>query len=476
MRGGAHARPTPLLFVSVHLTALAKRICLCVFSTLLLFCGFQWNLWRVADRKWFLNHQRDMESQILGRLVKSRQAGLFSAGGLTGFVSPDARAVEYDDEPFEYQYAAYRDCLAFGAYTPYMSHVGGQGLVFGLLDAVIGISPRAKLELFHAFTSLLSAVVLATVVLWFYREFGLPASMLVLASAVLTPWLTVFGRNLWWCIWAFYLPMAAVMHFLRRSSNVSGRRAVTFGTLVFATVLVKCLITGYEYITTALIMALAPFVYYAVLRRHTMGAFLRGALAAFLGECLAVGVSVAILCVQVAAVKGSAQAGLEHMARALKKRTYADARNLPPPIVESLKSSPAEVLEVYLTGTFFDAGNYLPARSSFVSRHVYRVRYWYLIALFLLASVAVRLRANKHASPEARWKSFALTSATWFSILAPVSWFLIFKAHSYIHTGINFITWQMPFTLFGFALVALAIKRPPPLKKVAVEGGSAQNS
>jgi hypothetical protein len=29
---------------------------------------------------------------------------------------------------------------------------------------------------------------------------------------------------------------------------------------------------------------------------------------------------------------------------------------------------------------------------------------------------------------------------------------VLFKAHSYVHTQLNFILWQMPFTLFGFAL------------------------
>jgi hypothetical protein len=54
--------------------------------------------------------------------------------------------------------------------------------------------------------------------------------------------------------------------------------------------------------------------------------------------------------------------------------------------------------------------------------------------------------------------SIALIIATWFSILAPLSWFVIFKAHSYIHTHMNYIVWQMPFTLLGFAVCGLVVK------------------
>jgi hypothetical protein len=34
---------------------------------------------------------------------------------------------------------------------------------------------------------------------------------------------------------------------------------------------------------------------------------------------------------------------------------------------------------------------------------------------------------------------------------------VVFKAHSYIHTQMNFIVWQLPFTLFAGAVCSLAI-------------------
>jgi hypothetical protein len=52
----------------------------------------------------------------------------------------------------------------------------------------------------------------------------------------------------------------------------------------------------------------------------------------------------------------------------------------------------------------------------------------------------------------------ALIMASWFSILAPLSWFVVFKAHSYSHLELNFIVWQMPFTFFGAAITGLAVR------------------
>ena len=51
----------------------------------------------------------------------------------------------------------------------------------------------------------------------------------------------------------------------------------------------------------------------------------------------------------------------------------------------------------------------------------------------------------------------ALIWTAWFSILAPLSWYVIFKAHSFIHTHMSFLLWQMPFTFFGFAVFSAAV-------------------
>jgi hypothetical protein len=49
-----------------------------------LFLGFYKNAWRVADQSWFDNHQRDTESFVIGRLVRSRHDGVLSSGALLG--------------------------------------------------------------------------------------------------------------------------------------------------------------------------------------------------------------------------------------------------------------------------------------------------------------------------------------------------------------------------------------------------------
>jgi hypothetical protein len=74
-----------------------------------------------------------------------------------------------------------------------------------------------------------------------------------------------------------------------------------------------------------------------------------------------------------------------------------------------------------------------------------------LLAGFAVASVLL-YRMDRRNAPERR-TSAALLAATWFSLLAPLSWFVLFKAHSFIHTHMDAIVWHMPFVLLGFAVV-----------------------
>ena len=60
---------------------------LLLISTLLLGTGFLNNQFKVAEQKWFQNHQQDTESLVIGRMVKAKRDGIFSVGGLTGQVS-----------------------------------------------------------------------------------------------------------------------------------------------------------------------------------------------------------------------------------------------------------------------------------------------------------------------------------------------------------------------------------------------------
>ena len=436
---------------------LARKIALWALSIGLLFFGFLFNLWHIAEEQWFDTHQRDTESLIIGRMVKSRQDGIFSVGGLTGAgVTTNIQQDWISANQIDNQYAAYLNKGSFDEYSPYMSQPGGQGIIFSLFDKLIPLSPQIKLWSFYVLTALLSVTALTAIIDWFYEEFDGWVAIFVLCSAVLSQWLTVFGKNLWWSLWAFYLPMIVVMYLLKRHRIPSNRQFIRFGILIFTAVFIKCFINGFEYITTTLVMMVTPCIYYAVLDRWNRHQCLKWMLAAGLGSGAAIFLSLLLLCFQIGAAKDGFMDGVAHVFYSFGKRTHGEAEGFPEVYAASLEAGTIGVVITYVNGVFFDLNNYLSNVNTFLSDFLLKVRYGYLIVLFMVMSVVLFLRSQKMIA-EQRQQNIALIWTTWFSMLAPLSWYVIFKAHSYIHTHMSFLLWQMPFTFFGFAVFGSAI-------------------
>jgi len=436
-----------------------KRLILCAVSFIVLLLNFAFNTWHIQEEQSFSRFQRDTESLIIGRLAKSRQAGIFSAGGLTGAdIDHSVHDTWITPKEIDHQYLSYFDDIPLQQYSPYLSQNGGQGLMYSVLDRLIRISStREKYEIFQMIAAMLSAIVLTLVILWFYLEFGLTSAMLVLVSTILSQCLIVFGRNLWWSLWAFYLPMLAVMYYLR-SRRTFKLELLRFGIVTALAVFAKCFFNGYEYITTALVMMTVPFLYYSILDRTDLRQFIRVAVAIFTGTGVAILVSLVILLLQIGLAEGNALGGVQHLTSTLEKRTYGDASDYNSEFSDSLEASAVGVVLNYINGSYLDIRPNSGASDSAEADSSFKVRYSYLIISFVVVSLLAVLAWRRNKPTDQRQKDIALVIAMWFSILAPLSWFIIFKSHSYIHTHVNYIVWQMPFTLFGFAVWGVVIK------------------
>jgi hypothetical protein len=435
-----------------------RSVIFIVLSITILFSDFNSDSLRVAGEYFSDPHQITLESFIIGRVVKSDRDGVFSAGGLTGLVGPDAAPPNTESPNYRFQFQAYLHSLSFQTYSIYKSQIGAQGMVFGALNSILPFPPADKLSIFHAIASLASALILSLILFWFYREFGATVGVAVLAGTALSQWLVVFAHSLWWSTWAFYLPMAAVMFYLCRPIAAGNFSFLKFGALVLFAVMGKCFFNGYEYITAALMMMVVPFLYACVREQTGLRFFLKGLATAVLGSCLAILGSMTILCFQIYTVEGSLLAGVDHILFSLLGRTYANPQDFPAGYAAGLQANPIDVVATYLRGIYLDLNHYVRVPSGFVTNFFFQTRYLYLILLFA-ASSALLLYLVRKTSADIRRRALALSAAMGFSILAPLSWLIIFKAHSYVHTFMNNIVWEMPFTIYGFAVCGLALAK-----------------
>ncbi len=195
--------------------------------------------------------------------MKTRRDGVFAAGGLAGRVIQDP-ASPSPLTPIEYQFSAYLGDLDFDGFDAYLSLVGAQGMLASALDLAFPFEPLWRLRLLRAFTALASAAVLAVAVVWVYQRLGGLVAGVVLLSLLTSAWLVIYGRNLMWSTWAFYLPLIAVMFYLQRGRPIARSEAFSFGGIVAASLFVKVFANGYDCATTVFVMMVVTLVHHVV--------------------------------------------------------------------------------------------------------------------------------------------------------------------------------------------------------------------
>ena len=440
-----------------YLQLILRIIFVCAFAGILT-ASFYNNALGIADQRWFENHQLDTEAHVIGRLVIARSHGLFSFGGLTGI------GVRRQPDPNRYrrwprgwhcraQYKAYLQDESFEHFNPYLSQPGGQAILFAIADRILPGSSETKLKTFRFITSFITAAVLSMALLWFLLEFGWLAAIFAGVTLVLSESLTVFGRNLWWSIWSFYVPMVALM-FLLRYRKLSTCKYRWLALVVFSTVFLKCLLTGYEYITTALVMMVVPLAFYTIKQWP-------GPKRCSLQWSVVIGVSALagvlsfiLLCTQIRQVRSTFKGCANHVLFSFGKRTHGDPEDFPRRYTPSLKASTLNEIKRYNNETYTAFSREDPS----VEKDRIKILYKHLLIAFAIVSgVGLVLCAVPLKRLDKRLMLGAVIT-TWFALLGPYSWFLIFKAHSYVHHHMNHITWQMPFTLFGFAFCGFVLE------------------
>lgn len=423
--------------------------------TLLFALGFYRNQWQVVDMS-EVEYRRDVsEIYVLGRLVKSQQDGVLSAGGLLGI--GDVSESSVDGAVINNQYDKYNKGKGFSQYWVYKSHPGFQGILYSIFDLVTDFTPMRNLSLFRMAVSLLLSISLSMFCLWVGEEIGWLASICVMFFVVISKWLAILGGNMFWSLWVFYLPLSCLSLYIKRIDDGNNSYS-KYMVIVFILSLIKILFSGFEFITSGLLMITVPFVYSAVLNNWGWNLFVHRMVGVGIGLVSSVVAGLIILAIQIKSIVGSYKEVLEYIIFAWSKRTYGYEVLLgdPSKASESSVKKTLEVVNYYLNGHAFSLSSFFSTDSPLINDMV-NGKYLYLIILFAVVTAIFLLKRTYFEKIESRRVGVALVVATWFSILGPLSWLIVFRDHAALHTRLDFIVWQMPFTLYGFALVGFVL-------------------
>lgn len=419
-------------------------VLIAILAAFLLLPNFYRNKWGVVETVRYEDWQTRYDRLVIARLVKTRQEGFLSASGLLGL--GDVKEWNYLSRTNRRQFNAYINGDNFKTYIAYQSNPGFQGVLYGIFDQIPYFNQSMKLKLFRGFTALVSAMVFGIIVSVSVREFGWLSGILILTFAAFSEWTILPAGNIFYNYWSFYLPPLLITYLLAKADHKNKFESKKIYSVIFITVLMKIVLSGFDFVTTVLVMTTVPFIFFSIYNKWGWKLLLDRLIKTSLVLLAATLTGLLILSLQIASYTGGFESAGSHIFERLAIYTVEN------PTIFGETDASAETSTLAVAVSYFA----VQALAIHFLKITVQILYWHLVLVFLICSVIffLKYRLTDQVFPN---KGIALIAATWYSIFAPLSWFVIFKKHSFIHTHVNPMIWQMPFTLLGLAVCGFVI-------------------
>ncbi len=388
-------------------------ICLTIFLAIV----FQTNLCHFVDDKFFYEEETS-DSLVLGRIMADA-SGLDRKGANLGFGFKDTAG--YPDSVHESYviFLAGSGIESAKGFVPYISQYGIQGIFFSKIHSTFGLSKLSHLQK-------INATLLAIVIVWLfflYRYiYDYRFATIFLVTMVSSPWVVQFARQLYWMSFLWFIPaiLAAILYTQQRKKV---RILLLFG--ITLSVFIKSL-AGYEYLSSITLFACSVFVVAPFFKQNNEKSSLNLIMLFLVFAACVIGFVGALL-VHAGMRGDSILSGLHNIYEEdVKRRTYGDPSLFDPAYKASLVVSPLSVLMTYVTQWKTPLVLWLPGEI-----------FKFLIG-FSIAGICYKF-IKGHPT---RIRDAVLLI---FFFMVPASWFVLAKAHSYIHTTLNYVLWY-----FGF--------------------------
>jgi hypothetical protein len=397
---------------------------------------FWGNIFRFYPRLIDRTYDSTSEGLVIGRLARSAADGLMSENADLGLnvdpKHPGAGVLElYDDQKRYFANPELVDSLHLG-WGPYPNQFGLQGIVFSIIDLINPLPRSWRIGFYHLLASLISAGALVWIADILRRRFGWAAFGGFLIPLALEPMLTALGPNLYWVVGIWFVPMAIAMHL---ADEENPRRRFYLVAAAFVFFLAKSL-CGYEFVSTVIVAAAVGCLLGTKESPDKLRRTLRN-----VAWIVSAGIAGFVVAVFVHAAKLGGFAVIADRAGA---RIAGDSSSLRDQLILGKFASFQTVIFRYLEG------NDITLIKNFGIP----------LGLFVLVA-ALALMDKKiiwYLGPDRR-KLQILALAFLASLAAPLSWFVLAKAHSFVHPPINFILWYLPTVPLGGALLGISINQ-----------------
>ena len=310
--------------------------------------------------------------------------------------------------------------------TDYTSQIGLQGHIFNFLYNKLNI-PFSILKIFCCLSL---AIVLVLMCYLISKKYNNLLGCVFYFTFLLSPWIVAFARNLYWVEFTWFLPM---LFGLMLSMNYSKKKI--FVPLIFFTILIKCM-CGYEYITTVMLSSVVFFIIdffnkeNKIKRKEIIKTILIVGIACLLAFMICI--------VMHAYLKGNGNIidGLKNIWKndVLRRTIISYGKNNYSGLVrESIDASVWTTVSKYLT------------TESNILLGIEGKYFKFILLLVFLISCYNIIKREKNG--------YADIIMLIIFMISSLSWHILGKSHSYIHTHMNFVLWYFGFMQMCFYII-----------------------
>lgn len=422
-----------------------KSLLLFITITFLLQLSFNYNFFNAASSSFFQNHQKDSEALVIGKIIDSKSNGIFNEKVLGRYSSK-----------IQENYDFYiNDNLPTNNVSQYQSSFGFQGYFYSAIDKMLsffGLSSKNKLDIMYFLTSLAMSLTFSVFILLAKKEFGIFPIIILLIGIVYSQWLVVFAKNLYWMTFFLFLPFVYIWYTLKKEEdNISENLPKYFYGFIFFIIYIKSL-AGFEYLSTIFISLSIPFLYFYFKNNWKFKELSKRLFFIYFSAFLAFFASIFTFLLQKYLIAGSFAKAIEILKMIILKRTYGSPDEMHPVFRASLESSIGEVILKYWNGKAFDLQSIFGKFTVITFGETI-----YVFFIFIFIFVVLNFINKFKIAYDKEQKSLLVVII--ISSLAPLSWYILAKGHSYIHTHMNHILWYSPFLLLVFIFIGLTISR-----------------
>jgi len=387
----------------------------------LIFQNFQANVFGLVEKDIF-RHFDDSDLLVVGKVIAD-DFGIDTKNANLGFIFEGEHSRQNARDQAKHLLKADKnlvDVSQVGLHS-YRSHYGLQGVIFSWLFNSLDVRRISYLQSINAF---IFTIILCALSFCFWKIFDKNYAFIFLVTSVSSSWVTVFAKSLYWMPSTWYLPplFAAL-------ACLTGKKKI-FYFFVYFSFFIKSLM-GYEYITSITLFACSIFLIEPFFRkskvdwkeqiRETFTVFalcVAGFLSALIIHAFALGHALG---------DGTFWSGLKIIFLVASRRTFGDPDMFNNERIKAgLEASIPSVVETYVmhwNSTLFLG---LPGI-------LFPITFFFLLFNLFLKILFRRPEAAKHLA------------LFFVSLSAPMSWFILGKAHSFVHIHLNYVLWY-----FGF--------------------------